>query len=255
MPSALIVEAKGSPIPQHVVQQEEWPIAVTSLAIPKVHIYNLLGCRKVQAVVGNAFAFQKQQEPGRKQILTVVRSCSSTGKQVGDLMKLEELAALDRMGEKSADNILAALEASKKTILAKFIYALGIREVGESTARNFAKAYGTFEAYSAADELSLQQVPDVGPVVAHFVFEFFQQDSNLAVVSELKAAGIQWPNEIAGMVSHPLAGLTYVLTGTLDALDRDDAKAVERQHAWHRERHRLGLLCLCEPAQRTLLGH
>lgn len=137
----------------------------------------------------------------------------------------EQLANLERMGEKSADNILAALEASKKTTLAKFIYALGIREVGESTARNFAKAYGTFAAFAGSDELGLQQVPDVGPVVAHFVFEFFQQENNRIAIEQLMSAGIQWPDEIATMADLPLAGLIYVLTGTLETLTRDDAKA------------------------------
>lgn len=146
---------------------------------------------------------------------------------IADLYSLtrEQLANLDRMGEKSADNILAALNASKKTTLAKFIYALGIREVGESTARNFARSYGVFEAFAAADELGLQQVPDVGPVVAHFVYQFFQQENNCVAVEQLKSAGIHWPNEVAAMIDLPLAGLTYVLTGTLETLARDDAKA------------------------------
>jgi DNA ligase (NAD+) len=137
----------------------------------------------------------------------------------------EELANLERMGEKSADNILAALEQSKKTTLAKFIYALGIREVGESTARNFAKHFGTFEAFAAADELNLQQVTDVGPVVAHFAFEFFQQENNRQAIEQLKAAGIHWPDEVATAVDAPLLGLTYVLTGSLEIFSRDDAKA------------------------------
>lgn len=137
----------------------------------------------------------------------------------------EQLANLDRMGEKSADNILAALEISKKTTLAKFIYALGIREVGESTARNFAKHFGNLEAFAAADELNLQQVTDVGPVVAHFAFEFFQQENNRQAVEQLKAAGIQWPDEVATAVDAPLLGLTYVLTGSLEIFSRDDAKA------------------------------
>ena len=137
----------------------------------------------------------------------------------------DQLANLERMGEKSADNILAALEFSKKTTLAKFIYALGIREVGESTARNFAKHFGTFEAFAAADELNLQQVNDVGPVVAHFAFEFFQQENNRAAVEQLKAAGIHWADEVATAVDAPLLGLTYVLTGSLEIFSRDDAKA------------------------------
>lgn len=139
----------------------------------------------------------------------------------------DQLAALDRMGEKSADNILSALENSKKTTLAKFIYALGIREVGEATARNFANYFGSFEALAAADQEALQKVPDVGPVVAHFVAEFFSQQNNRDAVAALQAAGIVWDNiDVSAQVdSQPLKGLTYVLTGTLSALSREDAKA------------------------------
>ncbi|HOY22072.1 MAG TPA: NAD-dependent DNA ligase LigA [Cellvibrio sp.] len=146
---------------------------------------------------------------------------------IADIYSLsrDQLANLERMGEKSADNILAALETSKKTTLAKFIYALGIREVGESTARNFAKHFGTFEAFAAADELNLQQVTDVGPVVAHFAYEFFQQENNRQAIEQLKAAGIQWPDEVATATDAPLLGLTYVLTGSLEIFSRDDAKA------------------------------
>jgi DNA ligase (NAD+) len=146
---------------------------------------------------------------------------------VADIYSLsrEQLANLERMGEKSADNILAALEKSKHTTLAKFIYALGIREVGEATARNFAKHFGTLDALAAADELNLQQVTDVGPVVAHFTFEFFQQENNRKAIEQLKAAGIQWPDEVATGADAPLLGLTYVLTGSLEIFSRDDAKA------------------------------
>lgn len=146
---------------------------------------------------------------------------------VADIYSLtrEQLANLERMGEKSADNILAALEKSKQTTLAKFIYALGIREVGEATARNFAKHFGTLGALAAADELNLQQVTDVGPVVAHFAFEFFQQENNRQAIDQLKAAGIQWPDEVATATDAPLLGLTYVLTGSLEIFSRDDAKA------------------------------
>ncbi|HEY0891505.1 MAG TPA: NAD-dependent DNA ligase LigA [Cellvibrio sp.] len=138
----------------------------------------------------------------------------------------EQLAGMERMGEKSADNILVALENSKKTTLAKFIYALGIREVGESTARNFANYFGTFDAMAAAGQETLQLVPDVGPVVAHFVAEFFEQESNRVAVAALRAAGIHWDDiDVASPDALPLNGLTYVLTGTLEALSRDDAKA------------------------------
>lgn len=138
----------------------------------------------------------------------------------------EQLAGMERMGDKSADNILAALENSKKTTLAKFIYALGIREVGESTARNFANYFGSFESLAEANQETLQLVPDVGPVVAHFVAEFFEQESNRTAVAALRSAGIYWDDiEVTSPEALPLSGLTYVLTGTLEALSRDDAKA------------------------------
>ncbi len=138
----------------------------------------------------------------------------------------DQLANMDRMGDKSADNIMLALEKSKATSLAKFIYALGIREVGEATARNFANYFGSFEALAAADQEALQQVPDVGPVVAHFVAEFFSQESNVAAVAALRSHGIYWENiNVSSPLTLPLSGLTYVLTGTLETLSRDDAKA------------------------------
>ena len=149
-------------------------------------------------------------------------------KNLADIYSLtrEQLAAMERMGEKSADNILAALETSKKTTLAKFIYALGIREIGEATARNLANYFGSFEALAAADQETLQRVPDVGPVGAHFVAEFFEQESNRIAVAALRDAGIHWNNiEVASPEVLPLIGLTYVLTGTLESLSRDDAKA------------------------------
>lgn len=149
-------------------------------------------------------------------------------KTLADLYSLthQQLASLDRMGGKSADNILQSLENTKKTTLAKFIYALGIREVGEATARNFANYFGSFEALAAADEEALQKVPDVGPVVAHFVAEFFELESNRVAVQKLRDAGIHWANiQVAAPEELPLNNLTYVLTGTLEAMSRDDAKA------------------------------
>lgn len=147
---------------------------------------------------------------------------------LADLYSLtrEKLSALDRMGDKSADNILQALNETKKTTLTKFIFSLGIREVGEATARNLANHFGSFEALAEADENSLQQVADVGPVVAHFVAEFFSQESNRVAVQKLRDAGVHWDNiEIAAQEELPLNGLTYVLTGTLESMSRDDAKA------------------------------
>ena len=150
-------------------------------------------------------------------------------KAVADLYQLtrEQLAGLERMGEKSADNLLNALEKSKQTTLEKFIYALGIREVGEATARNLALHFGNYAALSNATEDALQEVADIGPVVAHFVAEFFQQEHNREAVTALKAAGVTWEDrdQPVNTADLPLKGLTYVLTGTLEAMSRDDAKA------------------------------
>jgi len=138
----------------------------------------------------------------------------------------DQLAALERMGEKSADNIVAALTDSKATSLAKFIYALGIREVGEATARNLANYFGSFEALATADQETLQQVPDVGPVVAHFLADFFAQERNRNAVAALQSAGVHWQNiDVSAKADLPLKGLIYVLTGSLESLTRDDAKA------------------------------
>ena len=145
---------------------------------------------------------------------------------VADLYKLsaEQVANLERMGDKSADNLIAALEKSKTTTLPRFLYALGIREVGETTARNLAQAFGNLDALSQATEEDLQAVPDVGPVVAHFVVEFFQQQNTRAAIKALRKAGVNWREvEQAAADELPLNGLTYVITGTLDSMTREEA--------------------------------
>lgn len=145
---------------------------------------------------------------------------------VADLyrLKLEQISGLERMGEKSAANLLAALEKTKSTTLSKFIYALGIREVGEATARNLARHFVSLEAIMAADEESLQGVDDVGPIVAHFVADFFRQPHNLEAVAALRSQGVHWPDEVATANGLPLDGLTYVVTGTFSQIKRSDAK-------------------------------
>ena len=137
----------------------------------------------------------------------------------------ERLAALERMAPKSAANLLAALEKSKETSLPRFIFALGIHEVGEATARALALHYGTLDALRAADIESLQEVPDVGPVVAQKVFWFFQEADNNRVIDDLCAQGLHWPALPRQTRSAALAGQTFVLTGTLAALTRDEARA------------------------------
>jgi len=127
----------------------------------------------------------------------------------------DRLAALERMGEKSADNLLSALDRSRRTTLARFLYALGIREVGEATAQALARQFGTLEAIEAADEAALQQTPDVGPVVASQVAAFFRQPHNREVIAKLRAAGIAWDESRPAQATQPLAGKSFVLTGAL----------------------------------------
>ena len=137
----------------------------------------------------------------------------------------EQVAGLERMAERSARNLLEALERSKETTLERFLYALGIREVGEATARNLAAALGTLEALEEADEERLQQVPDVGPVVASHVHAFFRQRHNREVIDRLVEAGVHWEEgKHTSATGQPLKGKTFVLTGALSR-PRDEVKA------------------------------
>lgn len=146
-----------------------------------------------------------------------------------DLYRLDvaTLSSLERMGEKSALNILAALQRSKTTTLARFIFALGIRHVGEATAKELARHFGDLDALLAASEDDLLHVPDVGPIVAHSIHRFLAEPHNRQVLADLQAAGVHWPQG-PGQPQHTqaLAGLTVVITGTLPTLGRDAAKAL-----------------------------
>lgn len=145
-----------------------------------------------------------------------------------DLFKLDltTLCRLERMAEKSAQNALASLQKAKQTTLARFIFALGIREVGEATALNLANHFKTLEALQAADLDALQEVPDVGEVVANRIFVFWREAHNVAVVEDLLKQGVHWPaieEKIVG--DNPFNGKTVVLTGTLSQMGRSEAKA------------------------------
>ena len=148
---------------------------------------------------------------------------------IGDLYHLElsRVAELDRKAQKSAQNLLQSLEASKSTTLGRFIFALGIPEVGEATADALANFYTDLDSIIAADIESLQQVEDIGPIVAHNVFQFFSQKQNLEVLRDLIDQGIHWPTIVApeATANLPLQGKTFVITGTLDGLSRDQAAA------------------------------
>ena len=142
-------------------------------------------------------------------------------------LSVEQLVALERMGEKSAQNLVAAIAQSKRTTLARFIFALGIRNVGEATARDLARHFGRLDDLLAADAEALQQVADVGPVVAASIAAFLAEPHNREVIASLRAAGVHWPEgEPAAAGPKPLAGKTLVLTGTLPTLKRDEAKAL-----------------------------
>jgi DNA ligase (NAD+) len=141
-------------------------------------------------------------------------------------LKLPELTNLERMGEKSAQNLLEAISHSKQTTLARFVYALGIRNAGEATAKDLARHFGKLENLMAADEARLQQVSDIGPVVAQSITAFFAEPHNREVIEQLRVAGVQWPeHDGVSQQSLPLSGKTFVLTGTLPSMSREEAKA------------------------------
>lgn len=141
-------------------------------------------------------------------------------------LRAEQLAGLERMGEKSAANLVNALERSKRTTLPRFLYALGIREVGEATARALAMHFGSLEKLMAADRAALEQVPDVGPVVAGHVEAFFREKHNREVITKLRRAGVAW-EDLQGVAEgpRPLEGKAFVLTGTLAGMTREEAKS------------------------------
>jgi DNA ligase (NAD+) len=146
-----------------------------------------------------------------------------------DVYKLtaERLAELERMAEKSAANLVAAIESSKTTTLARFIYSLGIRHVGEATAKDLARHFGNLDALLAADEAQLLDVHDVGPVLAESIARFFAERHNREVIAALRKAGVHWPEAAPQRAAAGrLTGMTFVLTGTLPTLAREDAKSL-----------------------------
>lgn len=147
-------------------------------------------------------------------------------KTVADLysLKLDQLANLDRMAEKSAQNLLDALEKSKRTTLARFLYSLGIREVGEATAKNLAQHFGDLPPLFSVTEEELQTVTDIGPVVSEHIVGFFAEKHNRDVIEKLIKSGLSWEKVAKSQQTLPLQGQTFVLTGTLENLSREEAK-------------------------------
>jgi len=164
---------------------------------------------------------------GEKIVDQLIEGEAPLVKSPADLYKLtvEQFANLERLGEKSAKNLVKALEKSKKTTLARFLYAIGIRDVGESTATALANHFGSIETLQDANEGAIQEVPDVGPIVAAHVYTFFQQPHNAEVIQALRDLGVHWPAQKAraAPTEGPLTGKTFVLTGTLESMSRDDA--------------------------------
>ncbi|WP_018606175.1 NAD-dependent DNA ligase LigA [Uliginosibacterium gangwonense] len=148
-------------------------------------------------------------------------------------LTVEKLSQLERMGERSAQNLCEAIEKSKQTTLARFIFGLGIRNVGETTAKDLARHFGKLETLLVADEAVLLQVSDVGPVVAQSIVQFFSETHNQDVIQALRSTGVTWPESEPAAASSTegiLAGKTLVLTGTLPTMSRDEASALIEQH-------------------------
>ena len=141
-------------------------------------------------------------------------------------LRVEDLVELERFGKKSAENLIAAIDKSRETTLARFIYALGIRHVGESTARDLALHFGTLESMMAADVEALCKVNDVGMVIAQSIHSFFGEPHNQTVIHALLDRGIHWPTPSQAVRESFVAGKTFVLTGTLPHLGREKAKAL-----------------------------
>ncbi|WP_280568073.1 NAD-dependent DNA ligase LigA [Chromohalobacter sp. 296-RDG] len=140
-------------------------------------------------------------------------------------LKAESLAKLPRLAEKSANNLINALQTAKRTTLARFIYAIGIREVGEATAANLARHFGTLQALREATLEALEAVEDVGPVVARHIHTFFRQAHNQETLDDLIKVGLTWDEQAISARPQPLTGQTWVITGTLEGMTRDDGKA------------------------------
>ena len=146
---------------------------------------------------------------------------------VADLydLNVDKLVKLERMAEKSASNLIGAIAASKKTTLAKFLYALGIREVGEATAHTLAKNFGSIELIAKASADELLEIDDVGPIVARYIVNFFQNPDNLSIIQALRDAGVEWEDiDLLSLGAQPLKGQTWVLTGGMEIMSRAEAK-------------------------------
>ena len=225
----VVVRRAGDVIPEVVrVVLQARPLDSVPYALP-VSVPDQDQARRVQAIVH--FASRRAMDIeglGEKLIEQLVEK--EQIKTIADVYRLteEQLGALDRMGQKSARNVMAAIDRSKQTTLARFIFALGIKDVGEATAANLAAAFGKLERIVTATPDELEAINDIGPIVAASIVGWFADAANQALIKTLSAAeegGLHWPEvEVARAEQLPFTGLTFVLTGTLMKLSRDEAK-------------------------------
>lgn len=223
----VVVRRAGDVIPEVVrVVLEQRPPAAMPFEMP-TEVADQDLAQRIQAIIH--FASRRAMNIdglGEKLIAQLVTTKLIT--DVADLYRLteESLLTLERMAEKSARNLLQEIERSKQTTLARLLYALGIREVGETTAALLARTYGSLDALSAATADELEQIRDVGPVVAASIHAYFADPHHQDLIARLRAAGVGWAEfEPVGEEKLPLTGYTVVLTGTLSGMSRDEAKA------------------------------
>jgi DNA ligase (NAD+) len=218
-------DARTIPVPQHC------PVCGSDLERPEGEaVYrcpDTLGCAAQRKEGIKHYASRKAMDiDGLGDKLVEQLADEGLIESVADLYTLdvERLSALDRMGQKSAENLVTAIERSKTTTLPRFLYALGIREVGEATASNLARHFGDLDKLMAADLDALVEVEDVGPIVAAHVANFFAAERNCQIIALLREHGVHWPVDTAPSGEMPLAGQTWVLTGNLEAMTRSEAK-------------------------------
>lgn len=221
----VVVRRAGDVIPEIVrVVLEKRPPDAPAFVMPSA-VPDQLIAQRIQGLLHFASRRALDIEGlGAKLAEQLVRSGLVTRADELYALRVEDLVGLERMGQKSAENLHAALERSKATTLPRLLYALGIRDVGEATARALAAHFGALERVMGADTDALEQVPDVGPIVAGHIAEFFAQEDNRRLIAALRGAGLRWteaaPRAAAAL---PLTGLSFVLTGTLASLTREEA--------------------------------
>jgi DNA ligase (NAD+) len=226
----VIVERRGHPEPGRVALPKTCPVCHSAVIKPEgeavARCTGAFSCPAQRQEAIRHFASRRAMDIeglGEKLVEQLVEEGIVASPADLYSLTVEQLAGLERMGEKSAANLKEAIERSKRTTLPRLLYALGIREVGEATALALARHFGDLDSLISASEDEIQRVPDVGPVVAAHVAAFFASREHRRVIERLKEAGLAWPplERLSGDL--PLSGQTFVLTGTLEGLTREQA--------------------------------